>query len=138
MEGLKAQLDELERKAKRRKNKHRTKKRILKGRTKLIRFNRPEDRCFVVSIGHAKCSRCQTIYGMHVIGCNDCFKAGYVNAQIQYGAMVNNGVITRDRFKPVISEGDFIGYQQLYDRFRGGDRFIDLMGRVIRYSDFIE
>lgn len=81
--------------------------------------------CYVLSTGNTKCLDCGLVNYAHRLGCTVC-QFEQMEKGVQHGALINTGQLnTKDRFKPLMSEYEFISYSEIYKRLISGERFYD-------------
>lgn len=111
-------------------------KRVRKSRLKMVKFSQQKD-CYVLATGYSKCLDCAVVIGLNRMICNDCFKGQKIDKGVQYGVLIAQCKITKNRFKaPVPFESPFVSYQEIYKRIIAGDRFIDVNGDYIKAGQF--
>lgn len=110
--------------AKKQKDKVRSLKKMRTSRLIMSKFARRPG-CYVVSIGNTKCLDCGLVNYAHRLGCTVC-QLEAMKKGVQHGALINTGKLnTKDRFKPLMAQTEFIPYSALYKRLIAGERFYD-------------
>ncbi len=106
------------------KDKVRVLKKFRKARLIMSKFARRPG-CYVVSTGNTKCLDCGLVNFAHRLGCTVC-RLEAMEKGVQHGALINTGKLnTKDRFKPLMAQTEFIPYSALYKRLIAGERFYD-------------
>jgi hypothetical protein len=106
------------------KDKVRVLKEFRKERLIMSKFARRPG-CYVVSTGNTKCLDCGLVNFAHRLGCTVC-RLEAMEKGVQHGALINTGKLnTKDRFKPLMAQTEFIPYSALYKRLIAGERFYD-------------
>lgn len=101
------------------KSRVRSLKRIRKGRIRAVKFSKRKD-SFVILTGYTRCKDCGVISGLTRMGCPECR-----GLNIDWGILVNAGLIEKNRFKCAVQQTEFITYKELHKRLISGERFLD-------------
>lgn len=103
-------------------------KKVFKNRMKLVKFARRKN-CYVVDLDAKKCLSCQKVF--YTFMCTSCAKIDLKELKFENGMIVNKGVISKNRFKPVIQNGEFMNEKQILELYKNGARFMSIRGDML-------
>lgn len=103
-------------------------KKVFKNRMKLVKFARRKN-CYVVDLDAKKYLSCQKIF--YTFMCTSCAKIDLKELKFENGMIVNKGVISKNRFKPVIQNGEFMNKKQILELYKNGARFMSIRGDIL-------